>query len=395
MPRLVIIISLLIYSCVGQAIGFGPIKLYSYLNEPLSAELELSSIRDVEKSSLRARLASAKDFSRAGIARPLFLTKLNFDVITVKGRTFIYVWSKLPIKHPFVDFLVELSWAEGKLVKGYTVLLDPSPEFSGQSGFKRLTPQVKSLATSQPKIVNKPKPKPKPKLKPKPKSATTKINPLYADPADLLKPEPEQVDLFEPFMLQQQQDENKKGVLGHLIEGIKDSNVASKKVANTKKVVSEIKAVEVVVPIEITAPKIVEPQDEPQELARTYSWQFWLVLAAILGIAVIIFRRFKMKNNKLAYDMITMPVDIKAMAVRPAVEPVPEVQAVPAETDVIEIVDIVDASVTQAKLELAEQYIGIDDRASAKELLEEIIASSDVTDVIVNKAKALLKELDK
>ena len=41
------------------------------------------------------------------------------------GKSVLKVTSSRPINDPFVDMLVELSWASGRLVREYTMLLDP------------------------------------------------------------------------------------------------------------------------------------------------------------------------------------------------------------------------------------------------------------------------------
>lgn len=112
---------------VGLALGFGQIKLYSYLNEPLDAEIELLGTDEVDLSHVIASLASAQDFQRIQLARPYFLTRLRFEVVQQGSRAAIHVTSEDPVKQPFLEFLVVLTWAEGRLVRGYTLLLDPAP----------------------------------------------------------------------------------------------------------------------------------------------------------------------------------------------------------------------------------------------------------------------------
>jgi pilus assembly protein FimV len=113
------------------ALGLGDIRLSSALNEPLRAEIELLSASPDELANIKVQLASADTFERYGIDRPVFLTRLQF-VINKSGRVdgnTISIRSVEPIREPFVTFLVEASWSRGRLLREYTLLLDP-PTFA-------------------------------------------------------------------------------------------------------------------------------------------------------------------------------------------------------------------------------------------------------------------------
>jgi len=118
--------------CLGfvsicNAISFGNIKVYSYLDEPLVAELELTDLNGVDPSRLLVSLADSKEFVRAGMERPYFLTNLLFDIIATKNSVLIYIRSIKPVKTPYLEFLLNLSWPDGSLIKEYTILIDPAP----------------------------------------------------------------------------------------------------------------------------------------------------------------------------------------------------------------------------------------------------------------------------
>jgi hypothetical protein len=116
-----------LWSGASMGLGFGAIKLYSYLNEPLDAEIDLLGADDVNTSNLLITLAPAADFEKIHMARPYFLSKLRFEVVQQGDRTFISVQSEEPVKRAFLEFLVLLHWPEGRLVRSYTLLFDPAP----------------------------------------------------------------------------------------------------------------------------------------------------------------------------------------------------------------------------------------------------------------------------
>jgi len=133
LPRLILTASVLAPS-LSWAIGLGEIHLNSALNEPLNAEIALVAATPEELGSLRAVLASRDTFTRYGIDRPPFLSTIAFKAGHSKdGRDALLVTSTEAIPEPFVTFLVEVNWARGRLVREYTVLLDPPVYTPGEA----------------------------------------------------------------------------------------------------------------------------------------------------------------------------------------------------------------------------------------------------------------------
>jgi len=111
---------------LSWALGLGEIHLNSSLNEPMNAEIDLIAAGPEELAALRATLAGKDSFARYGIDKPPFLNTLTFKVGKSKeGRDVLLVRSTDSIPEPFVTFLVEVNWARGRLMREYTVLLDP------------------------------------------------------------------------------------------------------------------------------------------------------------------------------------------------------------------------------------------------------------------------------
>ena len=110
----------------GWAVGLGDIQLDSALNEPLRAEISLLGATPDELTSLNIALASADTFSRYGIDRPVYLQQIRFVVVAngAKGPV-VKLTSPVQMTEPFLTFLVEASWPGGRLLREYTVLLDP------------------------------------------------------------------------------------------------------------------------------------------------------------------------------------------------------------------------------------------------------------------------------
>lgn len=108
------------------ALGLGEITLKSHLNQPLVAEIELLQVRDLALNEILPALASRKDFDAAGVERTFLLSTINFQVkLDANGRNIILLTTSKPIREPFLNFLVEVLWPSGRLLREYTLLLDP------------------------------------------------------------------------------------------------------------------------------------------------------------------------------------------------------------------------------------------------------------------------------
>lgn len=113
-------------SGTAHALGLGEIDLQSSLSQPLVAEIELLEVRDLASTEVIPTLASPEEFNKAGVDRQYFLTDLKFTpVIKPNGKSVIRITSTKPVREPYLNFLVEVLWPNGRLLREYTLLLDP------------------------------------------------------------------------------------------------------------------------------------------------------------------------------------------------------------------------------------------------------------------------------
>ncbi len=110
------------------ALGLGKVTLLSSLNQPLKATIELLDADHLKQDEIVPYLGSKKDFKRVGISRPDYLNQLLFNIIEKDGNFEIKISTKDPFNEPFINFLLEVKWSKGRLLREYTVLLDP-PSF--------------------------------------------------------------------------------------------------------------------------------------------------------------------------------------------------------------------------------------------------------------------------
>ncbi|HWM44644.1 MAG TPA: FimV/HubP family polar landmark protein [Burkholderiales bacterium] len=147
----------------AHAAGLGKLNVLSPLGQPLNAEIEIVALRPGEEEGLTARVAGPEAFSAAGIEPAAVLNTVRFAIERRGSQRILRVTTQQPVNDPFVELLVELQWATGRLVREYTFLLDP-PEYKSRA-----------LALAQ---------------KPKPVPAEPKPAPVEAKPAEEAKPVP-------------------------------------------------------------------------------------------------------------------------------------------------------------------------------------------------------------
>ena len=113
------------YSTLSMALGLGEITVHSALNQPLKADIALIDVGTLTQNDLSVSLATAEEFGRAGVERVFFLNDLKFTPILHGNRQMIRVTSSKPVNEPFLNFLVQLNQPNGRLLREYTVLIDP------------------------------------------------------------------------------------------------------------------------------------------------------------------------------------------------------------------------------------------------------------------------------
>lgn len=117
---------LLIAPLSAFAVGLGDVHLHSALGERLQADIDLLSVNQAAADDIHVSLASQDTFDKVGVERSSILMFLKFDVVQgSSGNYSINVTSREPINEPFLDFLVEVEWKSGRVLREYTLLLDP------------------------------------------------------------------------------------------------------------------------------------------------------------------------------------------------------------------------------------------------------------------------------
>lgn len=143
------------------ALSLGRISVQSSLGEPLRAEIDIPSITPEEAATLKASVASPAAFTAAGLEYSAAMTGLQATLARrADGRAYLRLTTDKAVNDPYIDMILEASWATGRIVRDYTMLFDP-PSFKQAAAPTPTLPQTSAPAvTAVPKAAPAATPEP-------------------------------------------------------------------------------------------------------------------------------------------------------------------------------------------------------------------------------------------
>lgn len=151
--RIAIASALLLAAGNAWALGLGQIEVKSRRNQPLLAEIPIISVTPGELEALQARLASPDTFRRVGLSPPTgAAANLQFSLGSdARGRPVIRVTTVAPVDQAVLNFLIEVDWGQGRLVREYSALVDAPRTASAP-----LQPAISAPVVAAPNVVQRP-----------------------------------------------------------------------------------------------------------------------------------------------------------------------------------------------------------------------------------------------
>ena len=135
-----LIASALALSGTAAALGLGKLTVLSSLGQPLVAQIALPSATREELDSLAAKVADPTLYRQNNLNYQGVLTRARVSLErSPSGESFLKVTTAAPVNEPYLDLLVEVNWASGRIVREYTFLLDP-PGVSAPAPVEPVTP---------------------------------------------------------------------------------------------------------------------------------------------------------------------------------------------------------------------------------------------------------------
>src|SRR5256885_4254805 len=120
------VVSVALPASEAGALALGGVNVQSPRGEPLRAEVEIPQITAAEAEGLRVGVASPGVFRTLGMEYNATVSQVRVSVQRrPDGSAVLRLTSTQPVNEPFVDLVIDASWASGNLQRNYTLLLDP------------------------------------------------------------------------------------------------------------------------------------------------------------------------------------------------------------------------------------------------------------------------------
>jgi len=134
----------------AYALGLGKLTVESALGQPLSARVDLTSASREEIDTLTARIADPSLYHQNNLTYQGALARARVAVETgADGVTYLRIASPVSVLEPYLDLIVEVNWSAGRVVRDYTVLLDP-PGISTGSTVEPVAPLRQGTGAAAP-----------------------------------------------------------------------------------------------------------------------------------------------------------------------------------------------------------------------------------------------------
>jgi len=172
--------SVVFYAPDASALALGPVTVQSALGEPLRAEISLPSITPAEAESLKVTTAGPETFRAQGMEYSSAVNQVRMLLQRrPDGTSVLRLSSDSPVNEPFVDLIIDATWATGRITRSYTMLFDP-PAMRRPAPAVTAAPQVRSPAPIAP-------PSPAPAASPRPTAQPLPSAPAVGDASVTVK----------------------------------------------------------------------------------------------------------------------------------------------------------------------------------------------------------------
>jgi pilus assembly protein FimV len=160
----VAVAALCLTSPLASALGLGRLTVKSALGEAMQAEIEVTDMTADEQANLKIRVAPPESYRAANVDyNPVLPTTRATLQRRPDGRLFVRLVSDRGVQEPFVDVILEISWATGRLVREYTLLFDPPAAIRAAAPSGTTTSPVISAAPPAPEALPPSPPAPTPR----------------------------------------------------------------------------------------------------------------------------------------------------------------------------------------------------------------------------------------
>ena len=155
------VVALLCWTVGGTAwaLSLGRATVQSTLGQSLNAEIEVSISSETEAESLTVGIANAQTYAAANLDYNPSIKGLKVSIQNRGvGNALIHITGEQPVNEPVVQLLLEARWSTGKMVRSFTLFIDPPPPV----GHSAPAPNATASAIPTPVVVAETIPAPPP-----------------------------------------------------------------------------------------------------------------------------------------------------------------------------------------------------------------------------------------
>ena len=121
-----LIVLTILFNLNGYAAQLGKITVKSTQDSLFDAEIILTLDKEDDIKKMIPSIASREIYSLQGMQRQKIHSDIKINLSKVEpNKALIFLKSSVPAKESFIDLLVQIESPKGKILKEYTVLLDP------------------------------------------------------------------------------------------------------------------------------------------------------------------------------------------------------------------------------------------------------------------------------
>ena len=124
--KICLVIFAILYYQYGFTAQLGKIDVKSNQGSIFDAEINLTLDKGDDLKNMKASIAPQEVYNSQGMKRQPIHSDIKIDLSNIgTNRALMILKSSSPVKESFVDLLIQIDSPKGKVLKEYTVLLDP------------------------------------------------------------------------------------------------------------------------------------------------------------------------------------------------------------------------------------------------------------------------------
>lgn len=113
----------ILLSMKSWSVGTGDIKINSKLGQPLNAQFRLMDTGNLSRDQIIVTNAPTNIYRQMGVERTASTASIKFNL---DDHNVVTITTDKPVKEPYLRFVLEVDWPNGRLFREFKLLLDPS-----------------------------------------------------------------------------------------------------------------------------------------------------------------------------------------------------------------------------------------------------------------------------